>query len=81
MIQKRDHEHQKHSSRANGHQRLEDEPRVEVDAIEGSNTSGRGISEELAMQKHHPTDEVKTGNMGKDKVTSIGTLRDSTMPF
>lgn len=54
-----DHEDQQHRAGADGHQGLEDEPGVEVDAIQGSYTARRRVREELRMQQHHPADEVE----------------------
>lgn len=55
----RDHEDQEHRAGADGHQGLEDEPGVEVDAIQGPYTARRRVREELRVQQHHPTDEVE----------------------
>ena len=43
----RDHEHEQHRARADGHQRLEDKPSVEVDSVQRSDTPRRCICEEL----------------------------------
>jgi len=54
-----DHEDQQHRTGADGHQRLENEPGVEVDAIQGPYASRRCVREEFRMQQHHPADEVE----------------------
>jgi hypothetical protein len=54
-----DHEDQQYRARADGHQGLEDEPGVEVDAIQGPYASRRRVREELRVQQHHPADEVE----------------------
>lgn len=53
------HEHEQHRARAYGHERLQHEPRVEVDPVEGADAAGRRVREQLAVQQHHPADEVQ----------------------
>lgn len=55
----RDHEDQKHRTGADGHQGLEDEPGVKVNAIQGPYASRRRVREEFRVQQHHPADEVE----------------------
>jgi len=45
---------------ADRHEGLQDEARVEADPIERADAPGGGVREELAVEEHHPTDEVKT---------------------
>lgn len=53
------HEHEQHRARANGHQGLQHEPRVEVDPVQGADAAGRRVREQFAVQQHHPADEVQ----------------------
>ncbi len=44
-----------------GHEGLDDELGVEVDAVEGADAAGGGVCEELAVQQHHPPRQVEAG--------------------
>ena len=46
----RDHEDQEDGAGADGHESLENKPSVEVDPIEGPDTPGAGVGEELAVE-------------------------------
>lgn len=59
------HEHEQHGARANGHERLQHEPRVEVDPVEGADAAGRRVREQLAVQQHDPADEVQPEEHGQ----------------
>ena len=61
----RDHEDEQDGARADGHQRLEDETGVEVDAVESADAARRRIGEELAVQQHDAANEVETQEHGK----------------
>ena len=54
----RDHEHEEDGAGTDGHQSLQDEPGVEVDPVESPDTPGAGISEQLAVEQHHPAYQV-----------------------
>jgi len=45
----REHDDHKDSARTDGHERLEDEPRVEVDAVQRADTSRRRVREETTV--------------------------------
>ena len=45
-----DHEYEEDGAGADGHQGLENKPSVEVDPIEGPDTPGAGVGEELAVE-------------------------------
>jgi len=49
----RQHDDDEDSAGTDGHERLEDEPRVEVDAVERADTSRRRVREQSTMQQHH----------------------------
>lgn len=61
----RHHEHEQHRARANGHERLQHEPRVEVDPVKGADTAGRRVRKQLAVQQHYPADEVQPEEHGQ----------------
>lgn len=60
-----DHEDQEHRAGADGHQGLEDESGVKVDAIQGPYATRRRVREELRVQQHHTTDEVEPEEHGQ----------------
>lgn len=59
------HKHEEHRARAYGHERLQHEPRIEVDTIQGTDAAGRRIREQLAVQQHHPADEIQPEEHGQ----------------
>lgn len=59
------HEDEQHGARAYGHERLQHEPRVEIDPVEGTDAAGRRVREQLAVQQHHPADEVQPEEHGQ----------------
>lgn len=59
-----DHEHQQNGAGADGHQSLEHEPRVEVDAVEGTDGATRRVREQFAVQQHHSAYEVQSEEHG-----------------
>ena len=61
----RDHKDQEYGARTDGHQRLQDESGVEVDAVEGADAARRRVGEQLTVQEHHPAYEVETQEHGQ----------------
>ena len=53
------HQHDEDRAGADGHQRLENELRVELDPIQGADTARRRVGEEPAVQQQDPPDEVE----------------------
>ena len=58
------HEYKQHGTRANSHQRFEHEFCIKVNSVQGANTPGGGVCEELAVEQHHSADEVETQKHG-----------------
>ena len=56
----RDHEYEQHRSWTNGHEGFEDEPRVEVDAVERAYAPAARVREQLRVEEHHPERERKS---------------------
>lgn len=61
----RDHEYQQHSTGANGHESLEHESCIEIDAVQSTDTPGRSVSKQFAMQQHDSADEVEAEEHGQ----------------
>lgn len=59
-----DHEDEEHGAGTDGHEGLEYEASVEVDAVKSTDGSTGGVSEELAVQQHDPADEVEAEEHG-----------------
>lgn len=82
-----DHEHQQDGAGADGHQCLQDEPRVKVDAVKCTDRPTGSVREQLAVQQHDAADEVETEEhgqgeghvvrhpLGPDLATLVGQLR------
>lgn len=52
-------EDQQNRTRADGHQRLHHEAGVKADFVERPDAAGRSVGEELAVEQHHPADQVE----------------------
>ncbi len=50
----RDHEDEQHRARTDGHQGLQDEPRVEVDPVQGADAAGARVGKQLGVEQHYP---------------------------
>ena len=59
-----DAEDKEHSARADGHERLHDEARVEGDLVEGADAAAGGVCEDLAVQQHDAAQQVETQEHG-----------------
>ena len=55
----RQHEHDKHCAWTDRHQRLQNEPRVQLYSVEGADTARRRVGEQPAVKQQHPSDEVE----------------------
>ena len=53
-----DHEDEEDGAGADRHQGFQDKSGVEVDPVECPDTPGAGVSEELAVEEHHPAYQV-----------------------
>ena len=58
-----DHEDEEDGAGADRHQGFQDKSGVEVDPVESPDTPGAGVSEELAVEQHHPADQVQPGGV------------------
>lgn len=52
-------EDQQDRTRADGHQRLHHEASVKADLVEGPDAAGGSVGEELAVEQHHPANQVE----------------------
>lgn len=70
-------EDQENRSRADGHQCLHHKASIKADLVERPDAAGRSIGEELAVEQHHPADQVEAQEHrhGKDDVHVSGGWR------
>ncbi|GFS57842.1 hypothetical protein TNCV_2909321 [Trichonephila clavipes] len=61
----RNHENKQHRSRANCHERLQHEPRIEVDPVQCSDRPRGSVREQLTVEQHHSADEVEAQEHGQ----------------
>lgn len=52
-------EDQQNRTGADGHQRLHHEASIKADFVERPDAAGRSVGEELAVEQHHPADQVE----------------------
>lgn len=57
-------EYQEYRPRADSHQRLHDESSVKVYFVESSDAARGGVSEQLAMEQRHSTNQVEAQEHG-----------------
>ena len=60
-----EYEDEEHGARTDGHERLEHELRVEVDAIEGADAATGRVREQLAVQEHRAEYPVEASEHGQ----------------